>query len=73
MGHEQDEAAGLQSARLPDVSPEQTMEMRVGALVEVADFVSRRLYGLLKEAVALQGSAADAVQETFFSDTEPEL
>ena len=49
------------------------MEMRVGALVEVADFVSRRLYGLLKEAVALQGSAADAVQETFFSDTEPEI
>ena len=57
----------------PTFRLDKPMEMRVGALVEVASFVSRMLYALLKKAVALQGSAADAVQETFFSDTEPEF
>ena len=57
----------------PTFRLDEPMEMRVGALVEVANFVSRRLYGLLKEAVALQGSAAGAVQESFYSATEPEF
>ena len=57
----------------PTFRLDKPMEMRAGALVQVANFVSGTLYGLLKEAVALQGAAADAVQETFYSDTEPDF
>ena len=52
---------------------DEAMEDRVGGLVEVANLASGAVYGLLKTAVALQGSAADVVRETFFSDTEPEF
>ena len=45
-------------------------ELRVGALVEAANRAAGALMLALKKAVAMKGQAAEAVRETFFSNTE---
>lgn len=49
------------------------MEMRVAQLVEAANSVVFELLKSLKNAVALQGKAKDAVGESFFADTEQDF
>ena len=49
---------------------DETMELRVGALVEAANVAAGALTKALKGAVAMQGQALDALRETFFTNTE---
>ena len=57
----------------PTFRLDELMQMRIGALVEAANFVARKLIKSLRVAVALQGVAANALQEAFFADTENEF
>ena len=57
----------------PTFRLDEEAELRVSSLVEAANEAARALRKALKKAAEVDGSAAGAMEETFFADTEAEF